>query len=375
MNNKLLSSSVISYVNEIIKKGILKKASDIHIKFDDLDGMEIKYRIDGILQEVEELFDVIDKKILERNVVEIISRIKILSEMNVAEKRKPQDGSFSFLLDEKRYDVRVAYMPTINGESIVLRILKSFLENTELKTLGFSNKSEEILEKMLERKYGMILVSGPTGSGKSTTLLSMIEKLNDGKRKIITVEDPVETKVKGLVQIQVNEEIGVTFPEVLKSTLRNDPDIIVVSEIRDEITAEIAVRAALTGHLVISTIHTNDAVSTLIRLTDMGIPKYLILDSLVGVIAQRLVGKKCSFCGGEGCDECSGGYRGRISINEVLILGDEVKNILKSENLGRKSKEELKRNAEKYFVDFDGDIKDKLSKNMIFEKDVYEFID
>ena len=218
-------------------------------------------------------------------------------------------------------------------------------------------------------------MSGPTGSGKSTTLLSIIDILNDGKRKIITVEDPVETKVKGLVQIQVNEEIGVTFPEVLKSTLRNDPDIIVVSEIRDEITAEIAVRAALTGHLVISTIHTNDAVSTLIRLTDMGIPKYLILDSLVGVIAQRLVGKKCSFCGGEGCDECSGGYRGRISINEVLILGDEVKNILKSENLGRKSKEELKRNAEKYFVDFDGDIKDKLSKNMIFEKDVYEFMD
>jgi len=232
-----------------------------------------------------------------------------------------------------------------------------------------------IIEKVLERKFGLILVSGPTGSGKSTTLLSIIDILNDGKRKIITVEDPVETKVKGLVQIQVNEEIGVTFSEVLKSTLRNDPDIIVISEIRDEITAEIAVRAALTGHLVISTIHTNDAVSTIIRLTDMGIPKYLILDSLIGVIAQRLVGKKCDYCSGEGCEECSGGYRGRTSINEVLIVGDEVKNILKSENLGRKSKEELKRNAEKYFVDFDGDIKDKLSKNMIFEKDVYEFID
>lgn len=374
MKNSLVSNSTVSYVNEIIETGINERASDIHISSDETDGMEIKYRIDGILRESEKLYFKIDRKILSRNITEIISRIKILSNMNVAEKRKPQDGSFSFLL-KKKYNIRAAYVPTVEGESIVLRILENYLENTELETLGFSGKSIGMLEKVLERKFGLILVSGPTGSGKSTTLLSIIDILNDGKRKIITVEDPVETKVKGLVQIQVNEEIGVTFPEVLKSTLRNDPDIIVVSEIRDEITAEIAVRAALTGHLVISTIHTNDAVSTLIRLTDMGIPKYLILDSLVGVIAQRLVGKKCSFCGGEGCSECSGGYRGRISINEVLILEDEVKNILKSENLGRKSKEELKRNAEKYFVDFDGDIKDKLSKNMIFEKDVYEFID
>ena len=374
MKNSLVSNSTVSYVNEIIETGINERASDIHISSDETDGMEIKYRIDGILRESEKLYFKIDRKVLSKNITEIISRIKILSNMNVAEKRKPQDGSFSFLL-KKKYNIRAAYVPTVEGESIVLRILENYLENTELETLGFSRKSIEMLEKVLERKFGLILVSGPTGSGKSTTLLSIIDILNNGKRKIITVEDPVEIKVKGLVQIQVNEEIGVTFPEILKSTLRNDPDIIVVSEIRDEITAEIAVRAALTGHLVISTIHTNDAVSTLIRLTDMGIPKYLILDSLVGVIAQRLVGKKCSFCGGEGCSECSGGYRGRISINEVLILEDEVKNILKSENLGRKSKEELKRNAEKYFVDFDGDIKDKLSKNMIFEKDVYEFID
>ena len=377
MNNKLLSSSVISCVNEIIKKGILKKASDIHIKFDDLDGMEIKYRIDGILQEVEELFDVIDKKILERNVVEIISRIKILSEMNVAEKRKPQDGSFSFLLDEKRYDVRVAYMPTINGESIVLRILKSFLENTELKTLGFSNKSEEILEKMLERKYGMILVSGPTGSGKSTTLLSMIEKLNDGKRKIITVEDPVENKIKGIVQVQVNNEIGVTFSEVLKSCLRNDPDIIVVSEIRDEITAEIAVRAALTGHLVISTIHTNNAIATITRLVDMGIPKYLILDSMIGVVAQRLIGKKCdnysNHLDEHSCNRCNNSYDGRIVINEILYLNEEVKNILKKNELGEKVKKEIKELETAKYIDFSMDVNEKIEKNLIFEKDAFEF--
>ena len=377
--NNLLSKDTVSYLNEIIKAGFKERASDIHVKFDLLEGMEIKYRIDGYLKESQKLYEIVSKKILEKNITEIIARMKILAGMNVAEKRKPQDGSFSFLLNtkntNKRYDIRAAYMPTVNGESMVLRILENYLKDTKLETLGFSTQSIRMLNEILDRKYGMILVSGPTGSGKSTTLKSLINMLNDGRKKIITVEDPVENKIDGTVQIQVNQEIGVTFSEVLKATLRNDPDIIVISEIRDEITAEIAVRAALTGHLVISTIHTNDAVSTIIRLTDMGIPKYLILDSLIGVIAQRLVGKKCDYCSGEGCEECSGGYRGRTSINEVLIVGDEVKNILKSENLGRKSKEELKRNAEKYFVDFDGDIKDKLSKNMIFEKDVYEFID
>ena len=268
-------------------------------------------------------------------------------------------------------------MPTINGESIVLRILKSFLENTELKTLGFSNKSEEILEKMLERKYGMILVSGPTGSGKSTTLLSMIEKLNDGKRKIITVEDPVENKIKGIVQVQVNNEIGVTFSEVLKSCLRNDPDVIVVSEIRDEITAEIAVRAALTGHLVISTIHTNNAIATITRLVDMGIPKYLILDSMIGVVAQRLIGKKCdnysNHLDEHSCNRCNNGYDGRIVINEILYLNEEVKNILKKNELGEKVKKEIKELETAKYIDFSMDVNEKVEKNLIFEKDAFEF--
>ena len=201
MKNSLVSNSTVSYVNEIIETGINERASDIHISSDETDGMEIKYRIDGILRESEKLYFKIDRKILSRNITEIISRIKILSNMNVAEKRKPQDGSFSFLL-KKKYNIRAAYVPTVEGESIVLRILENYLENTELETLGFSGKSIGMLEKVLERKFGLILVSGPTGSGKSTTLLSIIDILNDGKRKIITVEDPVETKVKGLVQIQ-----------------------------------------------------------------------------------------------------------------------------------------------------------------------------
>lgn len=372
--NSFLSKDTVSYLNEIVKAGFKERASDIHVKFDLLEGMEIKYRIDGYLKESQKLYEAVNKKVLEKNIKEIIARMKILAGMNVAEKRKPQDGSFSFLLNlknvNKRYDIRAAYMPTAGGESMVLRILENYLKDIRLETLGFSKQSIEMLNGILDRKYGMILVSGPTGSGKSTTLKSLINMLNNGRKKIITVEDPVESKIDGTIQIQVNQEIGVTFSEVLKATLRNDPDIIVISEIRDEVTAEIAVRAALTGHLVISTIHTNDAISTLIRLVDMGIPKYLILDSLIGVIGQRLVGKKCQKCMGEGCDECSSGYSGRISINEILVLNQDVRNILKEDNhLGSETKDKLKMLNQKYFIDFAEDADEKIEKGLIFERE------
>ena len=377
--NSFLSKDTVSYLNEIVKAGFKERASDIHVKFDLLEGMEIKYRVDGYLKESQKLYEAVNRKVLEKNITEIIARMKILAGMNVAEKRKPQDGSFSFLLNakntNKRYDIRAAYMPTSGGETMVLRILENYLKDIKLETLGFSSQSIKMLNETLDRKYGMILVSGPTGSGKSTTLKSLINMLNDGRKKIITVEDPVESKINGTVQIQVNQEIGVTFSEVLKATLRNDPDIIVISEIRDEITAEIAVRAALTGHLVISTIHTNDAVSTLIRLVDMGIPKYLILDSLIGVIGQRLVGKRCQKCMGEGCDECSSGYSGRISINEILVLNQDVRNILKEDNhLGSETKNKLKILNQKYenqkcFIDFMEDANEKIEKKLIFERE------
>ena len=377
--NSFLSKDTVSYLNEIVKTGFKERASDIHVKFDLLEGMEIKYRVDGYLKESQKLYEAVNRKVLEKNITEIIARMKILAGMNVAEKRKPQDGSFSFLLNakntNKRYDIRAAYMPTAGGETMVLRILENYLKDIKLETLGFSSQSIKMLNETLDRKYGMILVSGPTGSGKSTTLKSLINMLNDGRKKIITVEDPVESKINGTIQIQVNQEIGVTFSEVLKATLRNDPDIIVISEIRDEITAEIAVRAALTGHLVISTIHTNDTVSTLIRLVDMGIPKYLILDSLIGVIGQRLVGKRCQKCMGEGCDECSSGYSGRISINEILVLNQDVRNILKEDNhLGSETKNKLKILNQKYenqkcFIDFMEDANEKIEKKLIFERE------
>ena len=377
--NSFLSKDTVSYLNEIVKTGFKERASDIHVKFDLLEGMEIKYRVDGYLKESQKLYEAVNRKVLEKNITEIIARMKILAGMNVAEKRKPQDGSFSFLLNakntNKRYDIRAAYMPTAGGETMVLRILENYLKDIKLETLGFSSQSIKMLNETLDRKYGMILVSGPTGSGKSTTLKSLINMLNNGRKKIITVEDPVESKINWTVQIQINQEIGVTFSEVLKATLRNDPDIIVISEIRDEITAEIAVRAALTGHLVISTIHTNDAVSTLIRLVDMGIPKYLILDSLIGVIGQRLVGKRCQKCMGEGCDECSSGYSGRISINEILVLNQDVRNILKEDNhLGSETKNKLKTLNQKYenqkcFIDFMEDANEKIEKKLIFERE------
>ena len=377
--NSFLSKDTVSYLNEIVKAGFKERASDIHVKFDLLEGMEIKYRVDGYLKESQKLYEAVNRKVLEKNITEIIARMKILAGMNVAEKRKPQDGSFSFLLNakntNKRYDIRAAYMPTSGGETMVLRILENYLKDIKLETLGFSSQSIKMLNETLDRKYGMILVSGPTGSGKSTTLKSLINMLNNGRKKIITVEDPVESKINGTVQIQINQEIGVTFSEVLKATLRNDPDIIVISEIRDEITAEIAVRAALTGHLVISTIHTNDTVSTLSRLVDMGIPKYLILDSLIGVIGQRLVGKRCQKCMGEGCDECSSGYSGRISINEILVLNQDVRNILKEDNhLGSETKNKLKTLNQKYenqkcFIDFMEDANEKIEKKLIFERE------
>ena len=359
------TKNVISYVNVILETGIAERASDVHIKHNNEES-EIKFRIDGILREISGLYEKIDRRILAKNMIEIISRIKILSEMNVAEKRKPQDGSFSFVLNNEKYDIRTAFMPTVNGESIVLRILKSYLENTELETLGFSEKSRKSLKKMLRRKYGLILVSGPTGSGKSTTLMSMVNILNNGQKKIISVEDPVENRVKGIVQVQVNEEIGITFSEILRNALRNDPDIIVISEI--------AVTEALTGHLVIATIHTNDSISTVTRLMDMGIPKYLILDALIGVIGQRLTGRKCFHCSGKGCKHCRNGYNGRISINETLMINEEIKNILKSENSSYEYKNKLKKNQSDNFIDFEEDIKEKVRNNLIFEKDVIDFL-
>ncbi|WP_073507868.1 GspE/PulE family protein [Streptobacillus notomytis] len=289
-------------LENILELAISKNATDIHIREHE-NSCKLELRINGGINKIENTSKL--------NVREIIARIKILSKLNVAEKRLPQDGAFTHIFKNRKYDIRVATLPSNMGENVVLRILNSSLDDVSLTALGFDNTSISILQKACFQNNGFILITGPTGSGKSTTLLSLINILMKSKRKIITIEDPIENKIEDIVQIQVKEEIGLSFEKILRTVLRSDPDIIVISEIRDEITAQIAIRAALTGHLVLTTLHTNDSVSTINRLIDMNIPKYLILDSLICILSQRLV---------------FDGYK-RICISEILEINDEIKKI------------------------------------------------
>lgn len=305
--NVFINNNIIIKTNEIISRGINMNASDIHIR-DNYGICIIEYRVNGILK--------LDTTI--KNAKEIISRIKIMASMNVAEKRLPQDGNISF----EGNDLRVCVMPCITGESVVIRILKSTIKDLSLKSLGFNDNNIQKIENALNKSHGLILVTGPTGSGKSTTLLSFTNMLNNGKRKIITIEDPVENKVDGIVQIQVNEEIGLSFSNILRSTLRSDPDVIIVSEIRDELTAQIAIRASLTGHLVLATLHTNDCVTTFARLLDMNIPKYLLLDSILLIVSQKLLNSSDNKL-----------IKNRLMINEVLYMGNFENEIFKNYTL------------------------------------------
>lgn len=313
------NKGIIKLVESMIEFAILNKASDIHCR--DVNGeIFLEYRIVGKLYKLN-----IPKNISSS---ELISRIKILSKLNVAEKRMPQDGSFTYTYNGNSYDIRVAILPTIMGESIVLRILNNMLEDVSLKALGYSEDKIKILNKLCRMNHGLILVTGATGSGKSTTLLSLINILNDGNRKIISIEDPVENKLKDIVQIQVKEEIGLSFSNILRTVLRSDPDVIVIGEIRDELTADITVRAALTGHLVLATLHTTDAVGSFSRLIDMGIPRYLLLDSILCILSQKLLRYEKK--------------NERVCINELLELNDDIIDILNRNNNENEIKKRLK---------------------------------
>ena len=343
-----VGSEVIVFGNKLITEAINMGASDIHIE-SFRDSAQTRFRVDGILK-------VIDKysKFLHENYDGVIARIKIISKLDIAERRVPQDGASTFKSETKEIDLRVSVLPTKNKERVVMRILNKDAGDKALSELGFEEKDLNKLIKAISSPQGMVLVTGPTGSGKTTTLYSVLKHINKPGMNILTAEDPVEYEMEGIGQVQIKESIGYTFEEALRSFLRQDPEVILVGEIRDKATVDIALKAALTGHLVFSTLHTNDASSSITRLQNMGTPNYLIAAALTLIMAQRLARKTCLECRvidenitpkllnsigflpeqsarakiykGKGCEECSGaGYKGRMGIYEILEIDNELK--------------------------------------------------
>lgn len=344
------NAEIIQFVNRVIMDAYKRGSTDIHFEPVKRDIL-LRFRIDGVLHNVP-----IPPSI--KNVyLAVVSRIKIMSELDIAEKRLPQDGRIKIKIGEKEQDLRVSVIPTINGESVVIRILANQKGEMELEKLGMEKDIMNNFRELVHRPNGIVLVTGPTGSGKTTTLFSGIKEINDSSKKIITIEDPVEYQLDGVAQIQVKSDIGLTFAAGLRAILRQDPDIIMIGEIRDKETAEIAIRASLTGHLVFATLHTNDSISSVTRLIDMGIEPYLITSSLIGVLAQRLVRVVCPFCKkekvldngeitahGDGCDYCfNTGYKGRTSIHELYMIDDATKKDI----LAGKSNFDIKANLKK----------------------------
>lgn len=348
-DESLNQAPIVKLVKQMIESAVHKRASDIHIEPME-DVLRIRYRVDGVLQE-EMIHDI--------NLhAAMIARIKIISGLDISEKRRPQDGRTTAIVDRQEYDIRVSMLPTVYGEKVVMRLTEKKGLTKDKTELGFPPAELEKFDKILSRPNGIILVTGPTGSGKSTTLYTALSELNVEGVNIITVEDPVEANIAGINQVQVNEKAGLTFASALRSILRQDPDIIMIGEIRDQETAEIAVKASITGHLVVSTLHTNSAASTITRLADMGVENYLIADSVVGVIAQRLVRRVCPKCAEEvyadeqelaflgmqgsmkpvkikkavhkeDCVNCNGsGYHGRIGVYEIMPITPGLRGLI-----------------------------------------------
>jgi general secretion pathway protein E len=321
---------VIKLVNLLILEALRARASDVHLE-SDTDGLQVRYRIDGVLHEISHPPRQFQAAVL--------SRIKIMAGLNIAERRLAQDGRIRLRLSDRELDLRVSITPALHGESVVLRILDRGAGVRDLATLGMPAAVLAGFERLVQQPHGILLVTGPTGSGKTTTLYGALDRLNQPSVKIVTIEDPVEYQMKRATQIPVNPKIGLTFAAALRSILRHDPDIIMVGEMRDRETAEIAIQAALTGHLVLSTLHTNDAPSGVTRMVDMGIEPYLVSATVLGIVAQRLVRMVCDACAtqvpdpsgaqfrrGQGCDGCAGtGYRGRTGLYELMPLSETLR--------------------------------------------------
>lgn len=347
MREDVNSSPVVMLVNSLVEQAVRQRASDIHVEAEP-DRVRVRYRVDGVLYTASNY----NLKLLSA----IVARIKIVSGLDISEKRKPQDGRFSYTVDHREYDIRVSTLPTVYGEKCVLRLNQKKALSRNKKSLGLADDDLVKFDKILSHPNGIVLVTGPTGSGKSTTLYTALSELNSEKVNIITVEDPVEANIEGINQVQVNVKANLTFANALRSILRQDPDIIMIGEIRDGETASIAVQASITGHLVVSTLHTNDTASSVTRLLDMGVESYLIADSTVGIIAQRLVRRLCPHCRRErpvqgyeadylelsekdrvrqtifepvGCQRCNGtGYYGRIGVYEIMEITPRLRGMI-----------------------------------------------
>ncbi|MCY2954369.1 MAG: GspE/PulE family protein [Planctomycetota bacterium] len=347
LTNAAQDASIIKFVNQVLTEAIDLRATDVHVEpFED--QLRVRYRVDGVLQQAN-----IPPQV-RRFQAAIVSRLKILSHLDIAEKRLPQDGRIKLRISDREIDVRVSVIPMLHGEAVVLRILDRQGALLGTQHLGMSDRDRSAFDRILEMPHGIVLVTGPTGSGKTTTLYAALSQINDIERKIITIEDPVEYQLNGINQIQVSTKTGLTFSMGLRAILRHDPDVVLIGEIRDNETAEIAVQASLTGHLVFSTLHTNDATSAATRLIDMGLEPYLVASSLEVVVAQRLVRLICPHCKvelpaaeaeqirqefgsvvppvmyrGQGCRNCQDtGYRGRMGIFELMVVTDEIRELI-----------------------------------------------
>ncbi len=357
------NKSIALFMNILLAKAISLRVSDIHIET--LEKLvSIRFRIDGTLK-VFYLFEKYLSFILS-------SYIKYLSQLDITQSRLPQDGRFNHIIDDKKFDFRVSTMPTIHGESIVIRILDNQNINKDLNSLGFSNNIYNKIKKISLLKEGLVLVTGPTGSGKTTTLYSLLGELNDEDKKIITVEDPVEYKIQGIQQVEINNELGLSFDSVLKNILRQDPDIILIGEIRDRKSLEIALQASLTGHLVLASIHANNSLETLSRLIDLKADYYLLASTLKSIISQRLVLKICENCKNDGCDICNySGFLGRESIAEILEIDEKISSMLSDDYDLQKIKEYLREIDFKSLFD---DGIEKVNKNKTTMQQVYRVI-
>ncbi|MGL5052088.1 MAG: GspE/PulE family protein [Cetobacterium sp.] len=317
---KYCKEDILEYLNELIFFSLESRVSDIHIESKESE-VKIRVRIDGQLK---------DYKELNKNLgIRLITKLKLMSELDIGEKRLPQDGRFKGQFQDKKIDFRVSIIPTIFGERVVLRILKNDISKLSLDGLGFSLENIKKLKEVLNKKSGLLLFCGPTGSGKTTTLYSIVNYLENENLNIITIEDPIEYQFSNINQIQCKTEIGLDFATILRSVLRQDPDVILVGEIRDKETAEIALMAALTGHLVITTLHTIDSISAIDRLINFGIDKFVIATSITAIESQRLVRKLCLICGGQKEQKCCfGGFKGRDAVEEIIFFNKEIRNII-----------------------------------------------